>query len=253
MSTHVFLKTAEIDGLLQKQGIVRRMSTIRSALARCLEFGLADNDKIPKDRYGRKLWKLTQKGADYVLSPPVKPPKAQRTSKKNRPVKGSVGTQVSSQPPSSAGATTVCLPLSKPSLIQAVEDTVQEFVSAQKKFSAHDVTTSLREKVNSGATVIDLIETGTVLIGGKDVAHIEHIVVRDIVHELFHAKSQALVGYGRVFNGTFMEYGPETLALQQPVNVPATTAAVIAAPSDQIAADPVVDSTNSDYDGSPTL
>lgn len=109
----------------------------------------------------------------------------------------------------------MCVPLNKPSLIKAVGDLVtQEFIPAQKKFSAHDVTKRLREKVLAHAkalsnnlfsiTVVEPDEVGTVFVHGIKTAKVEHEDVKAIVHELYQV--QAFADFGRAHVGTHWEY-----------------------------------------------
>jgi hypothetical protein len=246
-TSQTYVKTRELQLALQQQGLVRKMSTIRSALGKCLLDSLAEFQRIPKDRFGCKEWRITQKGSDYVLNTPVKPPKAPKTKK--------IPASTTGTTPTSAGVASVSLPGNgAPTFARAVEDTVQEFVTSGKKFSAHDITVAVREKINAGTVMVDPVETGTVYVGGKDVPRIQHNDVRDVVHDLFHSQSQTLTGYSRVNNGQFWEYGP--VSLQQNVLVgnplPVAQAPVVVSPAQQTQDDDQTPPV-SDYDGSPTL
>lgn len=110
------------------------------------------------------------------------------------------------------------MPLNKPSLIKAVTDLLKfEYIPNNVKFSAHDVTSRLRELVLQQAVIgavypIDTNETGIVVVQGQRVARIEHDDVRHIVHDLFDGKE--IPGYDRVLvmdsniNANYFEYQP---------------------------------------------
>lgn len=146
----------------------------------------------------------------------------------------------------------MCLPDStatKLTLIQAVGDLVtSEFIPAAKKFTAHDVTKRLREKVSADpATPISPVETGSVHVQGKSVPKIEHEDVKAIVHELF--AQGLLVGFDRVHVAGHFEY--DTLA-----NIAALTppAPIVMPQADPMTPDPTVLGTSgSTYDGSSTI
>ena len=125
----------------------------------------------------------------------------------------------------------MCRPDNMPTLCKEIESTVKCFIDTKTKFSAYDVTKDLRSKVSDDAISIDVAETGTVHVGGKDVAKIDHEIVKEAVHDIFH--SGEMVGYDRVHNGTHWEYSEAV----DPVSVPDDDA-----PADK-----------DDYDGSPSL
>lgn len=88
---------------------------------------------------------------------------------------------------------------------QGVETVVSELVAADKKFSAHDVTKELRDRVNAGTIQVDPNLAGTAHVGGKSVTKIEHSFVKDTVHKIMTSGKFA---YDRSHNGTFFEYFP---------------------------------------------
>lgn len=134
----------------------------------------------------------------------------------------------------------MCITVNKPTFEKAVEDVVTEMVSAKKTFSAHDVTKTLREKVNADQITVDTAETGVVHVAGKAVARIDHDTVKDVLSNLWDDKANKMVNYDRTFNGTYMEFAPGaplTTGVVAPDPDPATTAAV----------------SGSSYDGSSTI
>ena len=141
------------------------------------------------------------------------------------------------------GATLMNVPNGKPSLVKAVGDMVtQDFVANGTKFSAHDVTKKLREKVLTDDTLVDMGETGPCWVQGKQVAKIEHEDVRGIVHDLF--SNGSLVGYGRSMNSSgFWEY--DLLTNIAPVTIPDD--------DDDGTVAPTAVADGSTYDGSSTI
>ena len=140
-------------------------------------------------------------------------------------------------------------PQTKPSLVKAVGDLVtQEFIANNTKFSAHDVTKKLRDLVLVDDKLVDMTETGPCWVQGKQVARIEHDDVKNIVHDLFTAG--LLTGYGRSYNGSFLEYD-----LLTNISPPA---AVLADDDDTDDGDgtiaaPTAVTNGDDYDGSSTI
>lgn len=115
----------------------------------------------------------------------------------------------------------------KASLIEAVGDVVtKEFIPAQKKFSAYDVTKRMRELVSQPTTTVSPAETGTVNVKGKAVPKILHEDVREIVHELFN--QGLMTGYDRAHVGQYFEYDlvANIAAAQTPAAQPVTTTSV---------------------------
>jgi hypothetical protein len=98
----------------------------------------------------------------------------------------------------------MCRPTNMPTFVKATEDVVRDFVQSERAFSAYDVTTTLREQANDGKVTIDSAETGTVHVGGKDVAKVTHDTVKGIVHEMFHTGE--MTGYTRAHNGSYWQY-----------------------------------------------
>jgi hypothetical protein len=117
---------------------------------------------------------------------------------------------------------------------QAVETVLKEWIPAEKKFSAHDVTREIRSRVNAGTITIDPALAGTAGTTTGPVTNIKHDLVRDAVHH----QMTGVVTYTQDFNqaGNFFEYVPT-----KPVADPNTGT-------------PPTPSTNgSTYDGSSTL
>lgn len=209
--------------------------------------------RIPGDRYHRKQWAFHKKDTtNWGNAVPVKLTHPKKRKQLSLPV------SASSVSTPSYGGVTMCLSASaasKPSLVKAVGDLVTlEFIPAQKKFSAHDVTKRLREIVSQAtSTTIDPSETGTVFIksANKAVPKIVHEDVRDIVHEVFN---QGLMnGYGRQMNsGGFMEY--DLLSNLQTSSGPVTVTNPVPDPS-TATPDPTPTPTadGSTYDGSSTI
>lgn len=99
----------------------------------------------------------------------------------------------------------MCRPDNMPTLCKEIENSVKVLVAAKAQFSAYDVTKDLRLKVANGGISIDTAETGTVHVGGEDVAKIDHEIVKEAVHDIF---SSGEMGdeYGRSHNGNYWEY-----------------------------------------------
>jgi hypothetical protein len=127
----------------------------------------------------------------------------------------------------------MCRPDNMPTLCKEIETTVKCYVGTKTKFSAHDVTNDLRTRVADGSANVDTAETGTVHVGGKDVAKIDHEIVKEAVHDIFH--SGEMEWYNRTHNGSHWEYSEAV----DPVSV-----------SDD---DDPADAPKDDYDGSPSL
>lgn len=72
LTTNSWLTTTEISKLLEQQKYTRTSGSVRRGLARMLKFGLAESQKIHGDRYGRKQWRLTERGAQYAIEHPQK-------------------------------------------------------------------------------------------------------------------------------------------------------------------------------------
>jgi hypothetical protein len=100
----------------------------------------------------------------------------------------------------------MCIPTNMPTFVQATKDLVAEFVASERTFSAYDVTTTLRERANTGKVTIDAAETGTVYVGGNNVPKVEHETVKGIVHDLHHGGEMS--GYARTHNGSYWQYAP---------------------------------------------
>lgn len=209
--------------------------------------------KIPGDPHGRKQWALRKADrtgwAEASPSVPAKQPKP----KKKR------ATASAAAAPTNPTGVSMCLSTSvaaKPSLIVEVAHLVQaEFVSAQKKFTAYDVTKRLRELLTSSATTtINPAETGTVFVQGKPVPKITHDDVREIIHELFATGGWA--GYGRVHTGQYFEYdtlaniGAQAQTIAVPAVVVPTAPAVTTDPTATVTVPAV---SGSSYDGSSTI
>lgn len=124
----------------------------------------------------------------------------------------------------------------------AIESIVNEFVAAQKTFSAFDITQELRERSNAGTTTIDPAETGTCHVNGGDVPRINHDQVRDYVHDLF--ANGKMSGYDRSNNGQYWQYGPAA-------SIPDPDPSAAPASSGSNGTPPSTD--GSSYDGNSTL
>lgn len=164
-----------------------------------------------------------------------------------RPVKTTPATSLKGGTRSNA----MCTPNNQPTFVKAVKDLTAEFMKSERTFSAYDVTTTLRERVNAGKVTINEAETGTVHVSGKNVAKVEHEAVKGIVHDLHNDGEMA--GYVRQHNGKYWEYAPtdddSVVTSASPATQPvAPTVAVISlgSPSDD-------DDSDDDYDGSSTL
>jgi hypothetical protein len=90
---------------------------------------------------------------------------------------------------------------------QGVDTVVTEWVTAEKKFSAHDVTEELRKRVNDGSIQLDPGLAGTAYVGGKDVTKVEHKFIKEAVSKLMG--SNRFPDYVREHNPAgFYEYLP---------------------------------------------
>lgn len=145
----------------------------------------------------------------------------------------------------------MCTPTNMPTLVKATQDVVAEFVTAERTFSAYDVTTELRGRANDGKVIIDAAETGTVHVSGKNVPKIEHETVKGIVHDLHHGGE--MKGYGRNYNGSYWEYAPSDDDGADAAD--STDDAADNGSSGGIAVVSIATSSDDDdgYDGSPTL
>jgi hypothetical protein len=160
-----------------------RSESVSRALRKLFEEGTVDRQVVPgAPRF--KQWK-------FVSAAVVRPTRIA--------TKGSAGKQSAT---SGAGRQSA-----RSNTFQtAVEAVVTEFVTAQKSFSAHDVTNELRTAVNAGKAAIDKAETGIVHVSGAVVPKIEHDKVRALVHDLFDAGK--MPSYDRANNGQFWTYAP---------------------------------------------
>lgn len=219
---------------------------------------LFKSEIIPGDPKRRKQWAYFDKDTtNWTNATSRRTPKVlfRRTSKLSKPAAPAkaVAAIIPNNPtyqgfPMCLSAATAA----KPSLIQAVGDLVtSEFLPAQKKFSAHDVTKRMRELVSQPTTTVNPAETGTVHVAGKSVPKIAHDDVREIVHELF---SQGLLtGYDRIHNGTHFEY--DTLAAIAAADswAKAAAAAATAAATPTTTSSTPAGQDGSSYDGSSTI
>lgn len=223
--------------------------------------------KIPGDTYGRKQWAMgVQDTTGWADAAPKLRPMTAKTKKQKAKAASAAGAQVVLNP--RYQGIPMCLSpevAAKKTLLKAVGDLVTtEFVPANKRFSAHDVTARLRQLVyeqvkelddkckatgtrHTYVPLVDHTETGKVHVKGLECAKVEHGDVREIVHELFN--QGLLVGYDRTHNGQYFEY--DLLANIQPVLPQAT---VVSAPPATTSPDPAPAGTpGSSYDGSSTI
>jgi hypothetical protein len=111
--------------------------------------------------------------------------------------------------PSSKGSSRskyiMCRPDNMPTLCKEIEIAVETLVGNKTKFSAFDVTKHLRSRVSDEIAVIDTAETGTVYVGGKSVAKIDHEVVKEAVHDIFSCGEMG-DEYTRTHTGSYWEY-----------------------------------------------
>ncbi len=180
-------------------------STISRALRKLRAEGLAEGIRIPGDSHCRKQWR---KGSSAVVGP--------RARMLRTPTAGLT--------PAQRQELTM-------QIEQAVEAVITDFTAALKRFSVHDVTNEIRDRVNKGVLSIDRALAGTAPNVSPTTTNIRHEDVKPAVVEAF--ASGKLPGYDRTHNGTFFEYHPAA-----PATVPPTP------PS----ADPA-----KPYDGSSTL
>ena len=138
----------------------------------------------------------------------------------------------------------MCRPDNMPTLCSAIDKTVAVLVGTKTEFSAFDITKNLRSQVADGVDGIDTAETGTVYVGGKDVAKIDHEIVKEAVHDLFHRGEMS--GYTRSMtpDGAHWVYA-------EAVDPPDIDDDDDSDDSDD--ADPVTGASGTSYDGSSTL
>lgn len=121
---------------------------------------------------------------------------------------------------------------------QGVEAIVTDWVTAEKTFSAHDVTEELRVRVNAGTIKLDPGLAGTVHVNNQDVTKVEHPLVAGAVRQLMA---------GNRFPDYIKEHNPagfyEYKAVAKSAGLPTTQTA----PSAPVVAD------GSTYDGDSTL
>ncbi len=221
------LMTKEIDDLLRRHRIIRGRGSIRNGLRRLVAFGFATVSSIPGDRYNRKQWRLTKRGADFALNPPSKTARS----------KGNGGTKKGSKG-SPARTANMCIDPNRPTFNKAIEDAVQSLVATKTAFSAYDVTKMVRALVDTGAVTIDDPNQPEISVKGQMVPNILHDDVKGVVHELFNTGKMA--NYGRTRKGDYWLY-TETVPAPDP------------APG---SSDPSSDPSPTDgssYDGTPTL
>ena len=139
------------------------------------------------------------------------------------------------------GSLKMCTPTDKPTLVAAVEKAVKDFTDHEREFSAYDITSEIRVGLvlTPPAYDIDTNEVGTVFVGGKDVAKIEHETIKGIVHDLFQAGE--IDGYARLHNGKYWVYSKEDDDFDDAPTNPGPPPVPVA---------PAGDDT---YDGTPTL
>jgi hypothetical protein len=106
------------------------------------------------------------------------------------------------QSPVSAPVASIGDIMQKPTLVAAIEAVINEFVAAQRVFSAHDVTNEVRKR----AATVDPVECGTVHVDGKDTPRVVHEEVRDFIHDLYG--NGKINGYERNHNGSYWVYNP---------------------------------------------
>ena len=108
----------------------------------------------------------------------------------------------------------------------AVQMQVKEFAAVNRVFSVHDITTEIRQKVNSGALEIPETEVPN---GGQVRFNIPHPTVKGLFDEMWrNGVFTPDFSLNRNFNGTYFEYTPQV-----------TTPVVSAAPFGTVAPAPV--------------
>ena len=180
-------------------------SSVGRALRRLWTADKVTKLKMKADRYGRMQWATPLNGTDplfmYATSPT--PTVYAPTGKRKKKAKQlATITPINSTVANNQGALIM-------QIEQGVEEIVTEFVKADKKFTAHDVTKELRDRVNAGTIQVDPGLAGTAHVGGKDVTKIEHALVRDAVHSLM---TSGKFPYDRSHTGQYFEYFPAAAA-----------------------------------------
>lgn len=126
---------------------------------------------------------------------------------------------------------------------QGVEQIITEWVAADKRFSAYDVTQELRTRANAGTAQVDPGSSGTVSVGGKTVPYIDHGLVNLTVRLLMGGGK--FPTYTRQHTGVYFEYLPSSQAITTANSAPADPS------SDPTGTPPSAD--GSSYDGTPSL
>lgn len=204
-------------------------STVRRVLRRLHSLGVVDLEKSGRDKYGTKKWQFVD--AVVFFKAPT-PPRVKKHKIVRTPAKSVPFTAVYANGDRDMD------------IKKAVQNIVAENIVANKIFTAHDVTTALRTKVNAGTVTVDPGTAGTVHVGGRDVPRIDHDEVKDHVHQEF--LSGSMTGYDRVHNTDHFAYQPGTVTTQ----AASSAGAVIANTPTQADPDPAPVST---YDGSSTI
>jgi len=114
------------------------------------------------------------------------------------------------------------------SLEQAVFEVIKDFDNNGQPFSAHDITTIVRNNVNSKAVEILNVPYGYVDATNTHSQHVNHVDVRDIIREMVDNKEVDVVS-----KGAYTIYRYKTIVpvigtmpvLPKIVNIPTTSAA----------------------------
>jgi len=237
-----WLTTTEV--MKRLEGVIPHCtrSSVGRALRRLQSAGLAVRKWIPGDQCGNRQWATTANSADAnfpeakptfrVKLAPVKRVKKTTKQPRLRLVKTIQVVNAVVQNNTNQGDLIM-------QIEQGVEAIVAEWVAADKKFSAHDVTKELRDRVNAGTLQVDPGVAGTVQVGGQTVTRVEHKFVRDAVHTLMVTGS---FNYDRAHNGDFFEYFPKPAVVAAPPAID---------PANDPSTPPTTD--GGTYDGSSTL
>lgn len=204
----------------------RKRSSVGRALRRLYARDSVSKDLLPDARNLRQ-WATKVNGADANF--PAAPAGANKPTKKK---KGKVPKLrvIASNPPLNATSQGDLDMQMK----EAVETVLKEWVAAERKFSAHEVTIEIRNRVNAGTVTIDPDLAGTTTAPTGKVTNIKHDLVRPHVHTYMDSERK----YDQNMNpGGFFEYVPVKQADPDP----------------NAGTPPAPTTSGSTYDGSSTL
>ena len=156
----------EIYSKLQIRNLLqgRRMSSVGRALRHLAEEGRVYREVIDQTqdlRYGRKKWSLTKMPTPANQTPTASP----------------VATQPAAPIPPKIRVFST--------LRELIKDQIASFAKQRKEFTAHEVTSAVRQTLNEGSTLITDPEQGLRWENNHWVPDVQHAEVRQILAEVF--------------------------------------------------------------------